>query len=176
VVSYVAQFRLFFGVCWKSRVFGDSTRSVFSLSVLESISLLEYQEYRKRSGVRPLPPVRLGPPCRRPILNATKPKGFRRRYTGESSTAGCHCRLVGTFATKSQVLPRGGITDTMGSAGSRKRVIRVKHAMRLNVDRVGSTLFPDERNSCFDRWRRAGRTGPRFGLGSAKCSLHSIRN
>src|ERR1700733_8156144 len=28
-----------------------------------------------------LPPVRLGPPCRRPILNATKLKGFKRRYT-----------------------------------------------------------------------------------------------
>jgi hypothetical protein len=29
----------------------------------------------------PLAPVRLGPPCRRPILNATKLKGFKRRYT-----------------------------------------------------------------------------------------------
>src|SRR5436309_13509570 len=38
----------------------------------------------------PLPPVRLGPPCRRPILNAAKPKGFRRRCTSDSQGS-FHC-------------------------------------------------------------------------------------
>src|SRR5258708_12482842 len=31
--------------------------------------------------MRPLPPVRLGPPCRRPILNATTSSLYARRYT-----------------------------------------------------------------------------------------------
>src|SRR6516165_7970482 len=39
------------------------------------------REYKNGAGCALLLPVRLGPPCRRPILNATKPRGFRRRYT-----------------------------------------------------------------------------------------------
>src|SRR5580692_1835193 len=31
--------------------------------------------------MRPLPPVRLGPPCQRPILNATTSPLYARRYT-----------------------------------------------------------------------------------------------
>jgi hypothetical protein len=35
----------------------------------------------KWCGLRPLTPVRLGPPCRRPILNATTPSLYARRCT-----------------------------------------------------------------------------------------------
>src|ERR1700737_470873 len=35
----------------------------------------------KWCGMRPLPPVRLGPPCRRPILNATTSSLYARRCT-----------------------------------------------------------------------------------------------
>src|SRR5271166_977116 len=35
----------------------------------------------KWCGMRPLLPVRLGPPCRRPILNATTSPLYARRYT-----------------------------------------------------------------------------------------------
>ena len=38
------------------------------------------------SDMRPLPPVRLGPPCRRPILNATTSPLYVRRYTGSIYT------------------------------------------------------------------------------------------
>jgi hypothetical protein len=41
----------------------------------------EYQEYRKWSGMRPLTPVRLGPPCLRPILIVTKGMLFRGQDT-----------------------------------------------------------------------------------------------
>jgi hypothetical protein len=43
--------------------------------------LLRCSSVTYRSRYAPLAPVRLGPPRRRPILNATKLKGFRRRYT-----------------------------------------------------------------------------------------------
>src|SRR5580704_11669601 len=35
--------------------------------------------------MRPLPPVRLGPPCRRPILNATTSPLYARRYTSSGA-------------------------------------------------------------------------------------------
>src|ERR1700730_997556 len=47
--------------------------------------LLRCSSVTYRSRYAPLAPVRLGPPRRRPILNATKLKGFRRRYTRSSS-------------------------------------------------------------------------------------------
>src|SRR6266436_1583478 len=37
--------------------------------------------------MRPLMPVRLGPPCRRPILNATTSPLYARRYTTERLSA-----------------------------------------------------------------------------------------
>ena len=43
--------------------------------------LLRCSSVTYRSRYAPLAPVRLGPPRRRPILNATKLKGFRRRCT-----------------------------------------------------------------------------------------------
>src|SRR6202030_2277445 len=43
--------------------------------------LLRCSSVTYRSRYASLAPVRLGPPRRRPILNATKLKGFRRRYT-----------------------------------------------------------------------------------------------
>jgi hypothetical protein len=62
--------------------------------------LLRCSSVTYRSRYAPLAPVRLGPPRRRPILNATKLKGFRRRYTnvagpvrivrkGDCRDAGC---------------------------------------------------------------------------------------
>ena len=47
--------------------------------------LLRCSSVTYRSRYAPLAPVRLGPPRRRPILNATKLKGFRRRCTREIS-------------------------------------------------------------------------------------------
>ena len=47
--------------------------------------LLRCSSVTYRSRYAPLAPVRLGPPRRRPILNATKFKGFRRRYTSVRS-------------------------------------------------------------------------------------------
>src|ERR1700722_4155359 len=43
--------------------------------------LLRCSSVTYRSRYAPSAPVRLGPPRRRPILNATQLKGFRRRYT-----------------------------------------------------------------------------------------------
>src|SRR6202048_4396258 len=43
----------------------------------------------KWCGMRPLPPVRLGPPCRRPILNATTSPLYARRYTRVAARGHC---------------------------------------------------------------------------------------
>ena len=65
--------------------------------------LLRCSSVTYRSRYAPLAPVQLGPPRRRPILNATKLKGFRRRYTSvpcrfavgrEPALSQTRCRLM----------------------------------------------------------------------------------
>src|SRR6202023_1162785 len=46
----------------------------------------------KWCGMRPLPPVRLGPPCRRPILNATTSSLYARRCTSSRFEASIRSR------------------------------------------------------------------------------------